>query len=43
VLWPWDKSVAALIAAMTTQLGAAAAELARSEGARATLAELAEA
>jgi predicted ATPase/DNA-binding SARP family transcriptional activator len=43
VVWPWDPSVVALIAAMTTQLGAAAAERARSEGARATLAELAEA
>jgi predicted ATPase len=43
VVWPWDPSVVALIAAMTTQLGQAAAERARSEGARATLAELAEA
>jgi tetratricopeptide (TPR) repeat protein len=42
-VWPWDRSVVGLISAMTTQLGAAAAEHARSEGARATLAELAEA
>jgi hypothetical protein len=41
--WPWDRSVVGLISAMTTQLGAAAAEHARSEGARAPLAELAEA
>ena len=43
VVWPWDPSVVALIAAMTTQLGEAAAGGARSEGARATLAGLAEA
>ncbi len=42
-VWPWDPSVVGLISAMTTHLGAAAAEQARSEGARATLAELADA
>lgn len=43
VIWPWDRSVAALITAMTTALGPAAAEQARAEGAHATLAELADA
>jgi predicted ATPase/DNA-binding SARP family transcriptional activator len=43
VVWPWDKSVAGLITAMTTAVGPAAAERAREGGARATLAELAEA
>ena len=41
-VWPWDPSVVALLDAMTARLGAAAAERARSEGARATLAELSE-
>jgi hypothetical protein len=43
VPWRWDKSVATLLTAMTTRLGPAAAERAREEGARATLAELADA
>ena len=43
VPWPWDESVGALLTAMTARLGRAAAERAREEGARATLAELADA
>jgi len=43
VPWPWDESVGGLLTAMTAQLGRAAAERAREEGARATLAELADA
>jgi hypothetical protein len=43
VPWRWDKSVATLLTAMTTRLGPAVAERAREEGARATLAELADA
>ena len=42
VPWPWDESVGALLTAMTARLGRAAAERAREEGARATLAELAD-
>ena len=43
VPWPWDESVGALLTAMTARLGRAATERAREEGARATLAELADA
>lgn len=43
VVWPRDRSVVALIDAATSRLGVLAAARARSEGARATLAELAEA
>jgi hypothetical protein len=42
-VWPWDPGVIALITTMTAHLGTAAAERARAEGARATLAELADA
>jgi hypothetical protein len=42
VVWPWDPGVAALLTTMTATLGAAAAALVRAEGARATLAELAD-
>ena len=40
--WPWDEGVGALLAAMTAPLGPALAEQVREEGARATLAELAD-
>jgi hypothetical protein len=43
VPWPWDQSVVTLLATMTTGLDPTAAERAREEGARATLAELADA
>ena len=42
VPWPWDEGVGALLAAMTAPLGPALAEQVREEGARATLAELAD-
>ena len=42
VVWPWDQGVAALLTTMTATLGAAAAAHVRAEGARATLAELAD-
>ena len=43
VLWPWDPTVATLITVMTARVGVAAAGRARADGARAALADLAEA
>jgi hypothetical protein len=42
VPWPWDEGVGALLTVMTALLGPTLAEQVREEGARATLAELAD-